>query len=523
MAVEKVLEKIEEQLQCSVCLETYKNPKQLLCHHICCLECLRPLVKSQQSVTCPLCRKSTPVPAGGVDSLQSAVHVAGLLEIRDSVTKIPEPVKELKSPASHGLEAEPVHSVMQDRQSLGARLMESACVAKVMCRIAVSISGMIVVSDATKHFIVVMYPSREIHSFGTRGSGLGQLNAPCGVAVDAKANILVADCNNHRIQKFTSRGQFLQVVGSKGKRRLQFKSPKGIAVNPATKKVYVVDANHRVHVLNSDLTFFKKFGKYGQGSSEFNSPQAIACDSTGKVYVADTGNHRIQVFTSRGDFILMFGRRGEGIGKLDSPYGIVVDHEYVYVGECNNNRVSLFTHDGQYKGILGEKDFPMFTSPPELDFPMFTSPPELDFPVSTSPPELDFPVSTSPPELVFPMSTSPPELVFPMSTSPPELDFPVSTSPPELDFPVSTSPPELAESGNAARDGELQAIRRPITHTRISRVLLRVLGLGLGLGLSLGLGLGVVLFKSNIMNWIKTRKYYFCISCACFTWLLLVA
>ena len=452
MAVEKVLEKIEEQLQCSVCLETYKNPKQLLCHHICCLECLRPLVKSQQrelSVTCPLCRKSTPVPAGGVDSLQSAVHVAGLLEIRDSVTKIPEPVKELKSPASHGLEAEPKHSLMQDRQSLGAKLMESACVAKVMCRIAVSISGMIVVSDATKHFIIVMYPSREIHSFGTRGSGLGQLNAPCGVAVDAKANILVADCNNHRIQKFTSRGQFLQVVGSKGKRRLQFKSPKGIAVNPATKKVYVVDANHRVHVLNSDLTFFKKFGKYGQGSSEFNSPQAIACDSTGKVYVADTGNHRIQVFTSRGDFILMFGRRGEGIGKLDSPYGIVVDHEYVYVGECSNNRVSLFTHDGQYKGILGEKDFPMFTNPPEL-----------------------------------------------------------------------------AVSGNAARDGELQAITRPITHTRISRVLLRVLlrvlGLGLGLGLSLGLGLGVVLFKSNIINWIKTRKYYIAsaIACACFTWLL---
>ena len=107
LAMEEVLEKIEEQLQCSVCLETYKNPKQLLCHHICCLKCLRPLVQSQQgqlSVTCPLCRHVTPIPPGGVAGLQSAVHVTGLLEIRDSVTKIPEPVKELESPANHELD-----------------------------------------------------------------------------------------------------------------------------------------------------------------------------------------------------------------------------------------------------------------------------------------------------------------------------------------------------------------------------------------------------------------------------------
>ena len=83
--VEKVVERVEEQLNCSICLDTYTDPKILQCFHVFCRQCLVPLgVQDQQgqlSLTCPTCRQVTPIPARGVAGLQSAFHINNLLEI----------------------------------------------------------------------------------------------------------------------------------------------------------------------------------------------------------------------------------------------------------------------------------------------------------------------------------------------------------------------------------------------------------------------------------------------------------
>ena len=80
---EKALQKVEEQLNCSICLYTYTNPKLLQCFHVYCKECLVCLVARDQrgklSLTCPNCRQATPVPDTGVSGLQSAFHIYHLL------------------------------------------------------------------------------------------------------------------------------------------------------------------------------------------------------------------------------------------------------------------------------------------------------------------------------------------------------------------------------------------------------------------------------------------------------------
>ena len=93
---EEVLKKLEEQLNCSICLDTYTDPKLLQCFHVYCRQCLVPLgVRDQQgqlSLTCPACRKVTPIPDRGVTGLQSAFHINNLLEIyKDSVRKLDNP------------------------------------------------------------------------------------------------------------------------------------------------------------------------------------------------------------------------------------------------------------------------------------------------------------------------------------------------------------------------------------------------------------------------------------------------
>ena len=88
--------KLEEQLNCSICLDTYTDPKLLQCFHVYCQQCLVPLgVRDQQgqlSLTCPACRQVTPIPDRGVAVLQSAFHINHLLEIyKDSVKKLDNP------------------------------------------------------------------------------------------------------------------------------------------------------------------------------------------------------------------------------------------------------------------------------------------------------------------------------------------------------------------------------------------------------------------------------------------------
>jgi tripartite motif-containing protein 2/3/tripartite motif-containing protein 71 len=82
------IERLEEQLQCAVCLETYTDPKLLRCHHIFCEKCLKPLVREKQGllvVPCPACRQETPIPANGVTGLPSAFYINQILEIRNTL------------------------------------------------------------------------------------------------------------------------------------------------------------------------------------------------------------------------------------------------------------------------------------------------------------------------------------------------------------------------------------------------------------------------------------------------------
>ena len=55
--------------KCSVCLELFTEPKVLPCCHIFCLECLKKTATSEKTkgqVTCPQCRQSHQIPAGGL-------------------------------------------------------------------------------------------------------------------------------------------------------------------------------------------------------------------------------------------------------------------------------------------------------------------------------------------------------------------------------------------------------------------------------------------------------------------------
>lgn len=84
-------------------------------------------------------------------------------------------------------------------------------------------------------------------SFGKSGSGQAEFLSPRGIAVDNKGNILVADRDNHRIQKFTAQCNFIAAVGAEGGGSLQFSGPTDVSFSSYNNKIYVVDReNYRV-------------------------------------------------------------------------------------------------------------------------------------------------------------------------------------------------------------------------------------------------------------------------------------
>ena len=89
---EEALLKLEGQLQCAVCLDTYSNPKQLLCNHVYCQGCLDKLLERDQqeqlSLACPACRQVTPISERGARALQPAFHINNLLEIYKSLLQV---------------------------------------------------------------------------------------------------------------------------------------------------------------------------------------------------------------------------------------------------------------------------------------------------------------------------------------------------------------------------------------------------------------------------------------------------
>ncbi|XP_072163691.1 E3 ubiquitin-protein ligase Midline-1-like [Diadema setosum] len=72
-----------QNLECPICLTLFNQPKSLTCSHTFCKGCLEQVSQtqpSQQTITCPVCRKGTPLPSGDVSKLQTNVPLSSLVD-----------------------------------------------------------------------------------------------------------------------------------------------------------------------------------------------------------------------------------------------------------------------------------------------------------------------------------------------------------------------------------------------------------------------------------------------------------
>jgi len=143
-------------------------------------------------------------------------------------------------------------------------------------------------------------------SWGEHGHELGQFLKPQKIVIDRSGIVWAADACNHRVQVFDARGSAAKLVkywGEQGHEPGQLNFPYYLLLDDAalagdsSGHVYLCEfGNHRVQKFTTDGQFVGSFGHNGRGEGELDQPWGIARDSQGRMFVLDTYNHRVQRF-----------------------------------------------------------------------------------------------------------------------------------------------------------------------------------------------------------------------------------
>ncbi|MBI4748109.1 MAG: hypothetical protein HY774_06440 [Acidobacteria bacterium] len=189
--------------------------------------------------------------------------------------------------------------------------------------------------------------------FASIGSGLNQVRAPQGLALDPDGNLYVADTGNNRVTRFDGGVPgFATVLLTNGSTLTQVRTPHGLAVDTAF-NLFVADyGNNRIlRVAGADQPgpVVTLVASLGSASNQVRQPQGVGVDNAGNLYVADTGNNRVLQFAGGNPGpATVLATIGSTLGKVRLPEGVTVNLftvgplagiSFLSVGDTANNRI----------------------------------------------------------------------------------------------------------------------------------------------------------------------------------------
>lgn len=170
-----------------------------------------------------------------------------------------------------------------------------------------------------------------VDSFGSPGSGNGELSMPQGLAVSGN-QILVADSGNARVVVWNTEGKFLQQVKFEGDNAFTF--PVGVAFAPGP--VVSDSRRNRLVYLNADFSFATATSP----NEPYRVPMGLG-GRLGQVAMADSDNNSIRILKDEG-LVSSFTN-----GGLSNPADVkFLDNGNLAVSDWGNQRLVILGRDG---------------------------------------------------------------------------------------------------------------------------------------------------------------------------------
>jgi DNA-binding beta-propeller fold protein YncE len=155
----------------------------------------------------------------------------------------------------------------------------------------------LLVADTSAHNIKVFdLEGRLLETLGEGGDRLGEFNRPTHLAI-WRNELYVADTLNARVQVLDlDTGQPIRSVGTRGTYVGQMVRPKGVALD-SEGNLYVVESYHD-HLLVFDRAgrFLLPIGGTGHNSGKFYLPAGLWIDGGNRIYLADMFNGRVVTY-----------------------------------------------------------------------------------------------------------------------------------------------------------------------------------------------------------------------------------
>ncbi len=221
--------------------------------------------------------------------------------------------------------------------------------------VVISKKGTVYVLDGANNIVKAFNRKGiKLFSFGSPGTGPGELQQAVGLSVDNQGNVYIADTGNQRIQIFTSKGIFFSMIDLASMQA----RPVEVVYSVNTDKLFVSDAkNHQIHCFNKNGALEFSWGSYGKKDGEFMYPGMADTDASGNIYVVDILNGRLQVFDATGKNQRQLGKFGIIPGTFFRPKGVVIDDQSrVYVSDSYTGIIQLFDNSGRHLAVLSEDD-----------------------------------------------------------------------------------------------------------------------------------------------------------------------
>jgi sugar lactone lactonase YvrE len=217
--------------------------------------------------------------------------------------------------------------------------------------LALDIAGNLWTADDGNSRIQRMDPSGNWTVIATKGSNTGEINAPGMMQIDSAGNLWIADRANHRVQKRDPSGNW-SVIGTYGTEPGQFVQPLSVRSEP-NGDLWVTDYSDRVQRRrpNGEWTVF---GQTGNIPGRFSTPINTWLDPLGNLLVVDHGGHKIHQMTPEGNWSYLVGT-GAQPGQMSLPIGLHVSQDgSFWISERSPGKLQHRTADGRWV-VLGSE------------------------------------------------------------------------------------------------------------------------------------------------------------------------